>query len=177
MICAFRRLSTTTTHISAPSSYFKFTEPRYLSTSFQKMGKKSKRPSEEFLILPTHPSAPSAPIVDTHCHIASTFETYRDRYRSQDPKYATVFDFVRAMYQGKNVEAVVDVWCEAPVQAIWKEFADSALLKEDRERLWGGIEYWFVMGESHCMRWFFEKIISKVISRCPSVSLHYHLPM
>ena len=54
---------------------------------------------------------------------------------------------LRQVYEDKNVEAIVDVWCEAPVQkALWKEMADSALTVEDRSKIWGGIEYWFVMG-------------------------------
>ncbi|KAL0056648.1 hypothetical protein AAF712_016745 [Marasmius tenuissimus] len=50
------------------------------------------------------------------------------------------------MYEGKQVDAIVDVWCEAPVQRLWKEFADSALTEEDRRAKWGGLEYWFAMG-------------------------------
>ncbi|KAL0057039.1 hypothetical protein AAF712_016340 [Marasmius tenuissimus] len=46
------------------------------------------------------------------------------------------------MYEGKQVDAIVDVWCEAPVQRLWKEFADSALTEEDRRTKWGGLEYW-----------------------------------
>ena len=46
------------------------------------------------------------------------------------------------MYEGRNVESIVDVWCEAPVNKQWKEFADSALNLEG----WGGLKYWFVMG-------------------------------
>jgi len=30
----------------------------------------------------------------------------------------------------------------------WKELADSALTPEDRDNLWGGVEYYFVLGES-----------------------------
>ncbi|KAJ3775750.1 hypothetical protein FB446DRAFT_785756 [Lentinula raphanica] len=109
------------------------------------MGKnKAKGPlSESFLQLPTHAS--TAQIVDTHTHLASTFEMYRSKYH-KDPKYETVFDFVKGMYAGKRVEAVIDVWCEAPVRKLWKEFADSALHEEDRKSKWGGVEYWFVMG-------------------------------
>jgi hypothetical protein len=44
------------------------------------------------------------------------------------------------------VAAVVDVWCEAPVQRTWKEIADSAITAEDRKDKWGELEYWFVMG-------------------------------
>jgi TatD DNase family protein len=102
--------------------------------------KKSSTPPEENLLLPTPPS--SLPIVDTHTHIAATFEYYRGRYKAG--RYLDVYEFVKAMYANRNVEAVVDVWCEAPVRKLWKEFADSAL---DREK-WGGLEYWFVMGTS-----------------------------
>lgn len=52
------------------------------------------------------------------------------------------------MYHGRRVEAIVDVWCEAPVRKTqWREIADSALTPEQRENDWGGIEYLFVMGE------------------------------
>ena len=60
-----------------------------------------------------------------------------------------MFDFVRALYADHRVEAIVDVWCEAPpLRAMWKEIADSALDEEKRRELWGGMQYWFVMGMS-----------------------------
>jgi len=94
---------------------------------------------EVWLRLPKPPSA--APIVDTHTHLASTFEAYRQRYKAC--KYQTVFDFVRGLYGDRNVESIIDVWCEAPVRHLWREFSSPA--HDDR---WGGINYWFVMGES-----------------------------
>lgn len=104
---------------------------------------KAKSPSETFFHLPSPPS--SSPIVDTHTHLAHTFGTYTSRY-GQTAEYQNVYDFVRGMYAGKNVDAIVDVWCEAPVKKLWKEFADSAVSEEDRKEKWGGIEYWFVIG-------------------------------
>ena len=103
--------------------------------------KPSSTPGEEYLLLPTPPS--NLNIVDTHTHVAPTFEFYRKRYKQG--KHQTVYDFVRSMYEGRNVESIVDVWCDAPVDKQWKEFADSSLKPEDRQRLWG-FEYWFVMG-------------------------------
>ena len=100
--------------------------------------KKPSTPGEEYLLLPTPPSNLS--IVDTHTHVAATYTFYRTRYKQG--KYQTVYDFVRTMYEGRNVESIVDVWCEAPVNKQWKEFADSALNLEG----WGGLKYWFVMG-------------------------------
>ena len=131
--------------------------------------KKSTTPGEEYLLLPTPPSTLN--IVDTHTHVAPTFEYYRGRYR--EGKYQTVYDFVRAMYEGRNVESIVDVWCDAPVKKQWKEFADSALVREDRQRYWGGLEYWFVLGTL-----FFVSIlkiegwlmVTDSMNRCPSVS-------
>ncbi|PSR72047.1 hypothetical protein PHLCEN_2v12077 [Hermanssonia centrifuga] len=116
------------------------------------MGKKKNTPPlEEHLVLPTHPSrldsveSDHAATVDTHTHLLSTFEAYRATYKPG--KHETIWDFVKAMYHGRRVEAIVDVWCEAPVRrAQWKELADSALDEEQRERNWSGIEYWFVMG-------------------------------
>ncbi|KAF8880294.1 hypothetical protein BD779DRAFT_1446351 [Infundibulicybe gibba] len=109
------------------------------------MGKKnrSNTPPEEHLLLPDHPTSTAA-IVDTHTHLASTFAAYRGKY--PNAKFDNVFDFARGMYKDRSVAAIVDVWCEAPVQKLWKEFADSALTQEGRETNWGGTEYWFVMG-------------------------------
>jgi TatD DNase family protein len=119
---------------------------RYLASLNLKprpMGKKKpSTPGEEYLLLPTPPSTWN--IVDTHTHVASTFSNYRLRYKQG--KHQTVYDLVRTMYEGRNVESIVDVWCEAPVEKQWKEFADSALNPEHRQTLWGGLEYWFVMG-------------------------------
>ncbi|KAL7281322.1 hypothetical protein PYCCODRAFT_1466496 [Trametes coccinea BRFM310] len=109
--------------------------------------KKSSTPSEQHLLLPQHPSrsdAQATPIVDTHTHLISTFSTYRSKYK--EGKFATVYDFVREVYKDHGVEAIVDVYCEAPVQKQWRELADSALSEDDRKLKWGGLDYWFVMG-------------------------------
>jgi TatD DNase family protein len=109
------------------------------------MGKNNrKRPSEDCLLLPDHPRHSTAPIIDTHTHLVSTFAAYKQKY--QDGKYKNVYDFVMGLYRGKKVMALVDVWCEAPVQKVWKEIADSAITVEDRRDKWGELEYWFVMG-------------------------------
>jgi TatD DNase family protein len=104
--------------------------------------KKSNVPPEHNLLLPTPPS--SSPIIDTHTHLASTFAHYRRYYK--DGKYDDALEFLRTIYEGRNVESIVDVWCEAPVLKSWKTFADSALDPEDRKTIWGGLNYWFVIG-------------------------------
>ncbi|KAG8215662.1 hypothetical protein J3R82DRAFT_7536 [Butyriboletus roseoflavus] len=110
------------------------------------MGKNKKYtvPDESHLSLPAHPNA-ATPIIDTHTHLLSTFSAYKSKYPTG--KYDTVWDFARGVYDGRNVKAIVDVWCEAPVQHAWKELADSALSAQDRVTNWGGVEYWFVMGK------------------------------
>lgn len=115
--------------------------------------KKNNTPAEEVLLLPLHPARRDTPethrtpIIDTHTHLLSTFSLYQSTYKPG--KHETIWDFVRAMYQGQGVQAIVDVWCEAPVQkAQWKEIADSALTEELIEQKWGGLQYWFVMGTS-----------------------------
>nr|GAT50610.1 predicted protein [Mycena chlorophos] len=108
------------------------------------MGKRSKVIPESLFKL-THPAVSAAsPIVDTHTHLASTFEAYRHKY--PDGQYTTIFDFVKGLYAPAGVESIVDVWCEAPVRGHWREFADAALTEEDRKEKWGGMGYWFVMG-------------------------------
>ena len=100
-------------------------------TTTAAMGKKSKSIPipEETLQLLTPPT--SYPIVDTHTHLHSTFEAYKKTY--PDGKYKDAWEFVRGLYEGRNIEAVVDVWCEAPVlKDAWKALADSA----DKKELW-----------------------------------------
>lgn len=122
-------------HNIKPTSHS--TGTKHTNTKRQMAKKKSSTPAEEHLLLPTPPSA--LPIVDTHTHIASTFDYYRARYK--EGAHTDVYGFVKAMYEGRSVAAVVDVWCEAPVRKHWREFADAAA-----EGRWGGMEYWFVMG-------------------------------
>ena len=114
------------------------------------MGKKRPPlPDESNLILPIHAALTqptNATLVDTHTHLLSTFSAYRDKYR--EGKFESVHDFVRGVYQAQPVEAIVDVYCEAPVTRAWRELADSALSLEDRQSKWNGMEYWFVMGAS-----------------------------
>lgn len=100
-------------------------------------------PNEEHLLLPSPPS--TLGIVDTHTHLALTYAAYRKQYKNA--KHEDAFAFARGMYEGRGVEAIVDVWCEAPVWNIWREFADSALSMRDRESIWDGMNYWFVMGK------------------------------
>lgn len=110
--------------------------------------KKSFVPTESCLSLSSHPELEEIHdkprIIDTHTHLVSTFNAYKSKYAQG--KYNTVHEFVRGLYAGHNVEAIVDVWCEAPVQSVWRSIANSALTEEDRREKWGGIEYWFVMG-------------------------------
>ncbi|KAF8201330.1 hypothetical protein K438DRAFT_1821820 [Mycena galopus ATCC 62051] len=118
---------------AVPSSAFKIPSRAASNKSFHKMGKKKSSTPPESLFRLVHPCVSSPPpIVDTHTHLASTFEAYRHKYPAGE--YETVYDFI------------VDVWCEAPVRPLWREFADSAATEEKRRDLWGGVGYWFVMG-------------------------------
>ncbi|KAF5322647.1 hypothetical protein D9619_000245 [Psilocybe cf. subviscida] len=137
----------------------------------QKMAKKkgSSTPHETTLLMPAPPT--TLPIVDTHTHVASTYEAYVARYKSKreegqgqwiDPADSkemgpSPYTFLRAMFAERNVEALVDVWCEAPVRKEWRAFADAALALsstprdaasiETRDSRWKGVtEYWFVLG-------------------------------
>ena len=130
----------------APRPHAAFLLRPYNAESSRTMGKKKVAINEDILVLPPHPSHSIVPIVDTHTHLVSTFAAYKHKWPSGS--HATIFDFVRGVYGGSTtkVRSIVDVWCEAPVRRVWREIADSALTEEGRQSLWGGIDYWFVMG-------------------------------
>ncbi|KAF7330606.1 UbiA prenyltransferase [Mycena sanguinolenta] len=92
-------------------------------------------------------------------------------------------DFVKGLYASAGVEAMVDVWCEAPVRPIWKEFADAALRDEERAARWGGVEYWFVVGvHPHEARLYDDAVEADILEamthpRCVGwgeIGLDYH---
>ncbi|KAI6102287.1 hypothetical protein EV401DRAFT_2061234 [Pisolithus croceorrhizus] len=120
------------------------------------MGKNNKKktslPNEKHLLLPLHSTAATTPVVDTHTHLLTTYSWYRSKYVTG--KFNDIYEFVRGLYVGRNVKAIVDVWCEPPMPRSWKELADSAISPRDRATKWGGVDYWFVMGE------FFLPIVS-----------------
>ncbi|KAF7377499.1 hypothetical protein MSAN_00171900 [Mycena sanguinolenta] len=141
------------------------------------MGKNNKKkaappPESLFHILHHASSSSSRAIVDTHTHLASTFEAYRAKYPAG-----------RGLYAPAGVEAMVDVWCEAPVRPIWKEFADAALRDEERAEKWGGVDYWFVMGvHPHEARLYDDAVEADILEamthpRCVGwgeIGLDYH---
>ncbi|KAI0706180.1 hypothetical protein BC835DRAFT_1409801 [Cytidiella melzeri] len=150
--------------------------------------KKNNTPPEETLLLPVHPARADLPeiehtsTVDTHTHLLLTFSSYQTTYKPG--KHQTIWEFVRGMYHGRRVEAIVDVWCEAPVmKAQWKEIADSALTEEQREKDWGGLQYWFVMGvHPHDAKHYTDEVERDIIAamnhpRCVGwgeIGLDYH---
>ncbi|KAF8435447.1 hypothetical protein L210DRAFT_856916 [Boletus edulis BED1] len=140
--------------------------------------KKSNVPDKSHLLLP-NPIAATTPIIDTHTHLLTTFSAYKSKYSTG--KYDTIWDFVQGVYYQRNVKAIVDVWCEAPVQPAWKEVADSAVSAQDRAEKWGGIEYWFVMG-MHEAKLYDDAVERSILeamthSRCVGwgeIGLDYH---
>ncbi|KAI9566635.1 hypothetical protein HD554DRAFT_2115274 [Boletus coccyginus] len=133
--------------VCSPRDTVVFIRPKTIKMARSKnKNKKHTVPDESHLSLPAHPNANAAttPIIDTHTHLLSTFSFYKSKYPTG--KYDTLWDFVREVYHGRNIKAIVDVWCEAPVQRAWKEVAESAVSAHDRAEKWGEIEYWFVMG-------------------------------
>ncbi|KAG6917087.1 hypothetical protein DXG01_003976 [Tephrocybe rancida] len=116
--------------------------------------------SEEFLLLSEPPS--TFPIVDTHTHLALTHDAYLRHYK--DGKYKDIRDFVKKIYEGRNVGAIVDVWMEAPVLKRWRNFADGALTAESRDRNFGGMQYWFAMGvHPHNAKFYTDEVEQEII--------------
>ncbi|ORY88824.1 hydrolase [Leucosporidium creatinivorum] len=109
--------------------------------------KSKSTPVETALVLPRHADiketeVSSVELVDTHTHVASTFEAYRAKY--PEGAHTTIKSFVKALLMSdetNKLSAVVDVWCEAPLKAEWLETVDSlGELKEE------GLSYSFVVG-------------------------------
>ncbi|GAA5821318.1 hypothetical protein JCM11251_004569 [Rhodosporidiobolus azoricus] len=107
---------------------------------------KSRTPPESVLVLPSHAELKALPdgeqieLVDTHTHVLSTFLAYKEKY--PEGQHQTIQEFVKATLP--TMDAVVDVWCEAPMTSSWREVVDllSELKKEDPTAL----NYHFVVG-------------------------------
>ncbi|KAL0948750.1 hypothetical protein HGRIS_008883 [Hohenbuehelia grisea] len=149
-------------------------------TKYQEMVKKKPPIPESVLVFPNR-SANAPAIVDTHTHIASTYAAYRTKY--PEGRFSTVHELFRGVTEGHRVEAVVDVWCEAPVRAIWRELADSAVSEDDRAQKWGGTEYYFAMGvHPHEARHYNDDVEKNILEamahpRCVGwgeIGLDYH---
>ncbi|GAA5967381.1 hypothetical protein JCM11641_000528 [Rhodosporidiobolus odoratus] len=116
------------------------------ATSSRQSSKSSRTPDESVLLLPQHAELrelaqdSQVELVDTHTHVLSTFLAYRERY--PDGKYDNIKDFVQATLP--HMHSVVDVWCEAPMTAQWREVVDS--LRELRSQDPKGLGYHFVVG-------------------------------
>lgn len=92
-------------------------------------------------------------------------------------------DDQKGSFKRHKIDAIIDVWCEAPVRKEWKELADSALHAEDRKQNWNGIEYYFVLGvHPHEARLYDDKVEAHILEamkhpRCVGwgeIGLDYH---
>ncbi|CAA7265634.1 unnamed protein product [Cyclocybe aegerita] len=142
-------------------------------------GRSQRTSSECDLVLPSPLS--TFPIIDTHTHVEATFEHYRRHFKDRDGekrKYGNVYEFVKGLYEGRNVEAVVDVWCDAPVKKVWREYADAGV-----DGKWGGMGYWFAMGvHPHDAKKYNDRVETDILEamahpRCVAwgeIGLDYH---
>lgn len=65
----------------------------------------------------------AVPFVDTHCHLASTLSMYLQRSNEGLGRINTIHDF-RNEFFPPNMDAVVDVHCDAPPSPVWKELVE-----------------------------------------------------
>ncbi|KAH6897718.1 hydrolase [Coprinopsis sp. MPI-PUGE-AT-0042] len=117
--------------------------------------KKSNTPGEEHLLMPAPPT--TLPIVDTHTHILMTYNLYQAKYNKDgsNDKFPTIYDFVNGMCKERNVESIVDVWCEPGAWGrMWKDMADS-----DK---WDGLGYSFTLG-AHEARHYTDEVESQIL--------------
>ncbi|KAJ3513074.1 hypothetical protein NLJ89_g3150 [Agrocybe chaxingu] len=130
-------------------------------------GPRSRRTSSESdLLLPSPPG---------------DFEHYTHAFKDGDGekrKYENVYEFVHGLYEGRNVKAVVDVWCDAPVKKLWREYADAGV-----DGRWGAIGYWFAMGvHPHDAKKYNDRVEKDILEamahpRCVAwgeIGLDYH---
>ncbi|TNY22808.1 hydrolase [Rhodotorula diobovata] len=94
------------------------------STSSRQSTRSSRTPHEDKLVLPLHEDIKDhfqdLELVDTHCHIHSTFQAYKEKY--PEGKHANIRDFVAALLQadGSNkLRTCVDVYCEGSDMEHW----------------------------------------------------------
>ncbi|KAF7330637.1 Phosphoenolpyruvate/pyruvate domain-containing protein [Mycena sanguinolenta] len=111
--------------------------PKQLESSIGKNNKKKSAPPPESLFHILHPaSSSSRAIVDTHTHLASTFEAYRAKYPAG--QYETVYDFVQGLGRSGGGGRVR----EDDLEGICRRCA----CRRGESSAVGGVSYWFVMG-------------------------------
>ncbi|GAA5976530.1 hypothetical protein JCM5350_001720 [Sporobolomyces pararoseus] len=119
--------------------------PPPTSVKNSRTSKSKSLPHEDRLVLPRHVSLKDTDveIIDTHTHIYSTFEAYREKY--PEGKLNSVKEFVQAALrstESNQLKAVVDVWCEAANpfdRPEWNETVQSLIELE-------GLDYHYVIG-------------------------------
>ncbi|BGP01323.1 Hydrolase [Rhodotorula toruloides ATCC 204091] len=115
-----------------------------VSASSSRSGK-SRTPHEDVLVLPIHNDLKELEdrdllLVDTHTHVLSTWLAYKEKYPAG--KHESIRAFVESTLQADSsnrISKVVDVWCEAPPVANWREVVEDLSALDN-------LNYRFVIG-------------------------------
>lgn len=141
---------------------------RFSSRTMVSKSKSRGPPAEHTLVLPRHEALKSdspVELVDSHTHVLSTYLSYIKSY--PDRTHESIQAFVKALLASQDsnkVAAVVDVWCEAPLVANWREIVDSLTeLKSE------GLSYHFVVGEQEA-----RFVTSEIRAQLVSAGAHPH---
>ncbi|KAJ8101416.1 hypothetical protein POJ06DRAFT_251449 [Lipomyces tetrasporus] len=84
---------------------------------------------------------PNTPFIDTHCHLRTTLDMAVQKHCVSESEVPSVQSLTSTFFP-PEVEAVVDVYCDIPINNEWEVLADKDAWAANA---WGG-EYYFTMG-------------------------------
>ncbi|KAK9368439.1 hypothetical protein V1509DRAFT_622907 [Lipomyces kononenkoae] len=89
---------------------------------------------------------PNSPFIDTHCHLRTTLDMAISKQSSfandDETKLISSVPLMASTFFSPEVEAVVDVYCDIPINNEWEMLADK---ESWAASTWAG-EYYFTMG-------------------------------
>ncbi|KAK9331636.1 hypothetical protein V1520DRAFT_337328 [Lipomyces starkeyi] len=102
---------------------------------------------------------PNTPFVDTHCHLRTTLDMAISKHCANETEISSLQSMTSTFFP-PELEAVVDVYCDIPINKEWEVLADKDAWIGNT---WVG-EYYFTMGcHPHCAKLYNEDVEAEMV--------------
>ncbi|KAK9240528.1 hypothetical protein V1525DRAFT_336825 [Lipomyces kononenkoae] len=105
---------------------------------------------------------PNIPFIDTHCHLRTTLDMAISKHCPNETKISSVPSMASTLFP-PEVEAVVDVYCDIPINNEWEILADKETWTAIPSNNWAG-QYYFTMGcHPHCAKLYNDDVEAEMV--------------